>query len=73
MKLQCECGSTEFVGHMVYHCDVVVDADREFVRDDGTAVTTTAGQNIHLPSIYEAGDPFGPYTCVKCGAECGDD
>ena len=60
IPLKCKCGCEEFIAHQVCHMEIIVDGNNEFIDNYyGTAED----------SIYEAGDPYGPYTCVVCGAE----
>lgn len=51
-----KCGGTEFSAHQRAYHDVTVtigsDGRPRFEEDDG---------------IYESEDPYGPYTCKKCG------
>lgn len=54
------CGHDEFAAHQVCHMDVIVDGSNNFLHGAGK---TTA------ECIYESDAPFGPYTCVKCGAQ----
>lgn len=57
----CTCGCKEFFAHQVCHLDVVTDSKNHFLRNCN-------GGNA-AASIYEAGRPFGPYTCINCGLE----
>lgn len=56
---KCKCGCTRFYAHQVCRVDVIVDKDNNFQGD------ITEGQ----VSVYDAEEPYGPYTCMKCGAE----
>lgn len=58
---KCVCGGTKFYAHQQLYVDVVVDGDNDFL---GNAVDDNLSS-----SIGEAGKPYGPYTCVKCGRE----
>ena len=51
---KCRCGNELFGAHQQARHDVVVDASGIFQRDIG---------------IYDSENPYGPYTCTKCGAE----
>lgn len=56
-----KCGCDEFYAHQVAHMDIICDEDGNWRRPvhDGAAEL----------DIYESDDPFGPFTCVDCGAE----
>jgi|GEM_PF-2983036 len=56
-RRKCLCGGSTFTGHQVCRHDVIVDGDNTFV--DGR-------------DIYDSENPYGPYTCLKCGAEYDD-
>ncbi|MCC2255549.1 hypothetical protein LKD70_14185 [Ruminococcus sp. CLA-AA-H200] len=60
---KCVCGNTTFYAHQVCRLDIVVDGDNEFVRN---AFATADA------SIYDSGNPYGPYTCTSCNREYGD-
>lgn len=61
MKMHCpKCGNKEFFAHQVLRADVVVDGNNEFVRNLNRGLEA---------SIYDAGTPYGPYTCTNCGYE----
>jgi len=57
----CECGGVEFSAHQVCRMDIVVNGYGDFERalngDEGGA------------SIYDAENPYGPFTCLSCGKE----
>lgn len=55
---RCKCGCTRFYAHQVCRADIIVDQDNNFMGD----------LNGHI-SVYDAEEPYGPYTCEKCGAE----
>ena len=57
MKVCPKCGGKRFWAHRVYHTDVIVDGDNNWEEDR---------------NAYDAGNPFGPYTCENCGAEYDD-
>lgn len=40
--------------------DVIVDGDYNFVSNASTPAEA---------SIYDSGNPYGPFTCTKCGEE----
>ena len=48
----CECGNDRFFAHQVQYYDVIVHGDNYWTED---------------VECYEANDPYGPYTCTKCG------
>jgi len=51
---KCRCGSDMFNAHQLARHDVVVDAGGIYQKDIG---------------VYDAEHPYGPFTCVQCGAE----
>lgn len=53
------CGNEEFNCHQVLHMDIVCDGNGEFL---------SPLQESFMASCYEAGRPFGPFTCSGCGA-----
>jgi hypothetical protein len=53
-KGKCECGSHEFFASQKCYHTVIVDEKNNFIDNK---------------SIDEADDPYGPYTCIKCGKE----
>ena len=55
--MACKCGGNKFTAHQRLYVDVVVDGDNYFV--DNCASTLEQ-------SVYEAENPYGPYTCLKC-------
>lgn len=59
MKCKC-CGNDRFIGHQVIRADVEVDDFGAFVGN------LFGGLEAH---IYDSGNPYGPFTCAKCGAE----
>lgn len=65
-KLTCpNCGSTEeFEAQQVLHVDVIIDGDEQFLRSPGYDLEA---------SIYESGEPFGPYVCLNCKCEFDND
>lgn len=56
----CECGSKKFYGCQEIHSRCIVDEDGYWEEDvdDG---------------MLEHADVFGPYECVECGKEYGED
>ena len=57
---RCKCGNTRFYARQVCRLDVIVDGYCNFVN------------NISKPaeaSIYDSGNPYGPFICTKCGEE----
>ena len=58
--MKCKCGCEEFIAHQLCYLDVIVDSKGNFLYN--------YGENAEA-SIYQAEDPCGPYTCVKCGEE----
>lgn len=55
-----KCGSDRFYGHQVLRADVIVDENGEFLENPECGLEA---------AIYDSGNPYGPFTCVKCGAE----
>lgn len=51
------CGGDRFVGHMVERHDCVVDGDGNHEQD---------------LECYDSGTPYGPFTCLGCGASYED-
>ena len=72
MKLVCECGCKDFIGHQAIHCDIVVDEDGVFTQNipifDDNNRPVSGTENLER-NVYFAGKPFGPFTCMACGAE----
>ncbi len=56
---RCKCGYQKFAAHQIVRMDVVVDPNNDWIRNLTNDST----------SIYDAEEPYGPYTCLKCGAE----
>ena len=54
------CGNSEFAAHQQCYLDVIVDENNSFLRN---------AEETADASIYEASEPYGPYTCTKCGYE----
>lgn len=54
------CGKNQFIGHQIIRADVLVDGDGEF------AGNLSGGLEGH---IYDFEKPYGPFTCICCGAE----
>lgn len=59
MRCKC-CNGTRFIAHQVVRMDVMVDEKNNFIGN------LFGGAESH---IYDAGTPYGPYTCTDCGAE----
>jgi len=51
--MACICGGNSFVARQVCRHDIVVNDSNRFI--------VVLGQDI-----YDAEDPYGPYTCLKC-------
>lgn len=61
MMTCCEkCGGTRFIAHQLVRMDVIVDAEWNFIAN----VSDKAESDI-----YDAEEPYGPYTCAECGME----
>lgn len=54
------CGKNQFIGHQIIRADVLVSGKGEFEGN------LPGGLEGH---IYDAEKPYGPFTCVCCGAE----
>lgn len=54
------CGGKEFSASQVVRVNVVVDIDNHFLRNES--------ENM-VNSVYDADNPYGPYTCINCGEE----
>ena len=61
MKLRCDCGHNEFNGQQLLRVEVIVDQDGQFLRNQCFDLVDMV--------VYDADDPFGPFTCAKCGKE----
>lgn len=57
---RCKCDNAKFYAHQVCRLDVIVDGDYNFVSN--------ANENAEA-SIYDSSNPYGPFTCTKCGEE----
>lgn len=57
--MKCTCGNNKFHAHQVTYIDVIVNEDGEFVSypDD---------DRFEL-NISDTDEPYGPFTCTKCG------
>lgn len=55
---RCKCGCQQFAAHQIVRMDVVVDPNNDWIRNLTNDSTC----------IYDAEEPYGPYTCIKCGA-----
>jgi len=53
----CKCGNKSFSAHQRCYHDVVVNSCNVYKKDNG---------------VYESENPYGPYTCIVCGAEYDD-
>ena len=56
---RCKCGCQQFAAHQIVRMDVVVDPNNDWIRNLTNDSTC----------IYDAEEPYGPYSCMKCGAE----
>jgi len=54
------CGNTKFVGHQVLRAEVIVDGNNNFESNLECGLDA---------AIYDSSEPYGPYTCTKCGKE----
>lgn len=52
-----KCGCTRFAAHQVTNSEIVVNGHNDFLDMNGDDF------------VYDAGTPFGPYQCKRCGAE----
>lgn len=59
MKCKC-CGGSRFIGHQILRADILVDENGKF------ADNLFGGLE---PNIYDSEKPYGPFTCMNCGAE----
>lgn len=59
MRCKC-CGNERFIGHQVIRADVIVDGNEAFAEN------LFGGLESH---IYDSENPYGPFTCARCGAE----
>ena len=55
-----KCGNSELIAHQVPRADIVVDGNNNFLRNMECGLDA---------SVYDAGKPYGPYTCTRCGEE----
>lgn len=53
-----DCGKNEFSANQVCRVNVVVDNLNNFIRNQ---------DNNMESSVYDADNPFGPYSCMDCG------
>ena len=51
---KCRCGNDQFIAHQIARHDIIVNANGNYQKDLG---------------VYDAEDPYGPFTCTKCGSE----
>lgn len=54
MKVCPKCGGKSFFAHRIYHVDVLITGEGQWIEDRG---------------VYDASLPFEPFTCKNCGAE----
>jgi hypothetical protein len=54
------CGSKEFSANQVVRANIIVDFQNNFLRNSANSLED---------SVYEADNPFGPYSCCNCGEE----
>lgn len=59
MKCQI-CGTEKFIAHQLFRADVFVNGNGNFDEN--------IGDNLES-HIYDAENPYGPFTCACCGAE----
>ena len=52
--MNCKCGGERFMAHQICRHDVVVNSEGGYLADHG---------------IYDSETPYGPFTCLDCGAE----
>ena len=57
------CGSKEFSANQIVRVNVVVDSQNNFLRNSSDTLEN---------SVYDADNPFGPYSCINCGEEYDD-
>lgn len=61
-SMKCKkCGHDEFNGHQLTRSNVVVDESGRFLRNHS---------DDPAKDIYDLERPYGPFKCLKCGAEC---
>ena len=58
----CECGNKEFYAHQLCRMDIICDEDGNWVKN------TPNDQSC----VYDAENPYGPFTCTKCRKEYGE-
>lgn len=58
--MECKCGHNRFYAHQLCRVDVIVD-------EDGNWESNTGKDNTIV--VYDAENPYGPFTCTKCGEE----
>ncbi len=59
----CKCGNDKFNGRQLCRVDVIVDEDGNWHSNTGKNDTII---------VYDAENPYGPFTCTKCGKEYGE-
>lgn len=64
MSKQCKCGNQEFRATQRIRCDVIVDEEGNFLRNDSE-------DGVRL-CASQADSPYGPFTCTKCESEYDD-
>lgn len=57
--MKCKCGCDRFFANQLLRVEVIVDQYGVFDNNAGDTLES---------SIYDS-ETYGPYTCVKCGAE----
>jgi len=58
--VKCDCGNDKFFAHQILRVDVVVNENGQWYE--------YAKENLEY-CIYDAEQPYGPFTCTKCGKE----
>lgn len=58
--MKCQCGNDRFVGHQILRVEVITDEHGDFYENLSCGLEK---------SIYDAGNPYGPFTCTECGKE----
>ncbi len=52
--MKCKCGCERFMAHQICRHDVIVTDRGDYLSDHG---------------IYDSETPYGPFTCIDCGAQ----
>lgn len=58
--MRCSCGNCYFFAHQTIRADIVVDETGKFLKNLDSGLET---------AIYDASEPYGPFTCTACGKE----